>query len=164
MTARNSDKIYIPLNLSMRPCWCQCSRSGLRRTNPPAMLLPSLWQSYIQTTLIWMKILSWTCSRRRSESRRSAPWAMLFVLQWFQPYFLMTLKSTYFKCPLLDLTLIRKIVLFIGILKLSLLVLPDMHGLNGTIKRITDGNLLKLGLTTTMVPVSLVRAPLWRNQ
>ena len=53
----------------------------------------------------------------------------------------MTLKSASFRCLLLDLTLIRTIVLFIGSLTLSSLVLPDMHGLNGTIKPRTDGAL-----------------------
>ena len=52
---------------------------------------------------------------------------------------------------------------FIGSLKLSLLVPPDMHGLNGTIKRRTNGKLLKLGPTATMVSVSLVSAPIWRS-
>ena len=128
------------------------------------MSLPSLWQSLIQTTSKCMKNLSWTCSCRRSAYRRSAPCAMLFVLQWCQSYLLITLKSASFKCPLLDLTLIRTIVLFIGSLKISSLVLPYIHRLNGTIKQRTGGNLLNIGPTTTMVPVSLVRAPLWRNR
>ena len=71
----------------------------------------------------------------------------------------MTLKSASFKCLLLDLTLIWTIVLSIRSLKLSSLLPPDMHALNGTIKRRTGGKLLKLGLTPKMVPVSLVSAP-----
>ena len=147
------------LNPIRRPRWRKCSRIGWKRTNPPGMSPPSLWKFLIQTTLRRIKTLSWTCSRRRLVSRRSVPCAMLFVLQWCESYLSMTLNSASFKCLLLDMTLIRTIVIFIGSLKLSLLVPPDMHGLNGRIQRRTDSKLLKLGMTTAMVPVCLVSAP-----